>query len=653
MKRKTTSNLLWAFLPCVFLSLSFTSAQAQLSVAQLFSDNMVLQRQQPIRIWGQARPKASVRVSLNSMSEEVRATKQGKWQATLMAMPAGGPYQIDISSRKESISLKNILVGDVWLCSGQSNMEWPVALANNADTEIASANDSNIRHFAVPKSYATTPSDELEGGEWLMTSPENVGSFTAVGYFFAREMRKHSDVPIGLLHSSWGGSRIEPWMSRETLRRPGEEDVLEAAIQKSKDDQAKAMAVLKAQFPNLTTEDAGSSNGLYHWAAPNLVTDEWVELQVPGLWEAQGYEQFDGIAWYRTSFTLTKEEAEQAATLYLGQIDDSDISWVNGVRVGGMEMSYNKQREYIVAASVLKTGTNTIAVRVEDTGGGGGIYGESDRVKLVTNTQTINLARSWKFRAGAYFDKGSILSNANQLPTLLYNKMIHPILNFPIKGVLWYQGESNANTAEEAVAYRYYFQDMIRRWRAAWNIGDFPFLYVQLANYMQAADQPVNSNWALLRESQNAALALPNTGQAVIIDIGEAEDVHPRNKQDVGLRLSLAARKVLGEGELVYSGPTLQEYSVVDGEFILKFEIYGSSLVCDNRYGYLNGFAIAGADQQFIWAKAILLKDKVVVWSEAIPDPRYLRYAWADNPADVNLFNEKGLPAAPFRIIRD
>jgi sialate O-acetylesterase len=231
--------------------------------------------------------------------------------------------------------------------------------------------------------------------------------------------------------------------------------------------------------------------------------------------------------------------------------------------------------------------------------------------------------------------------------------MIHPLLRFPIKGVLWYQGESNANTAEDAVAYRYYFQDMIRRWRAAWNIGDFPFLYVQLANYMAAKQQPSDSNWALLRESQSAALALPNTGQAVTIDIGEAEDIHPRNKQDVGLRLSLAARKIAYGETLVHSGPTLESYEVKEGKFILRFRTYGSPLACDNPYGYVRAFAIAGADQKYVWAKAILSGDEIMVWNEEVPKPMYVRYAWADNPDDANLTNAEGLPASPFQIVSE
>jgi sialate O-acetylesterase len=610
-----------------------------------------LQRDQPIRIWGQARAKAQVVVSLNGLVEEVRATKEGKWEARFLAMPAGGPYQIEVTSKKESILLENVLIGDIWLCSGQSNMEWSVADAQNAEAEIAAASDNSIRHFGVPKSYATSPSDELAGGVWQLTNPENVGSFTAVGYFFARELRKHTNVPIGILHTSWGGSRIEPWMSRETLREAGQEDILEVAIEKAREEQAAEMATLRAKFPTLTTEDQGSSNGVYHWPAAVLSEQDWAEIQVPGLWETQDYAQFDGIAWYRTSFTLTEEEAQQAAVLHLGQIDDSDISWVNGQRVGGMQMAYNKLRIYELKGGILKAGENSIAVRVEDTGGGGGIYGESENIKLVMATKTISLSGEWKFRPGAYLDKGSVLSNANQLPTLLYNKMIHPLLRLPIKGALWYQGESNANTAEDAVAYRYYFQDMIRRWRAIWDIGDFPFLYVQLANYMPAEEQPTDSNWALLRESQSAALSLPNTAQAVIIDIGEADDIHPRNKQDVGLRLSLAARKIAYEEEITHSGPTLENYEINEGEFLLRFNTYGSHLACDNPYGYLRAFAIAGADQKFVWAKAILSGDEIRVWSEEVSKPLYLRFAWADNPADANLTNEEGLPASPFRIV--
>ncbi len=623
---------------------------AQLKVSKLFSDHAVLQRDQPIKVWGWA-DAGSVTIRFNGKKHKTRPDKQGKWMVTMPAMKAGGPYEMTIKNSRETISFQDILIGDVWICSGQSNMEWTVSISGNATTEIENAKDKGIRHFKIPKSYAKTPEETLAGGEWQVTNTETVGDFTAVGYYFARELRKHVDIPIGLLNTSWGGSRIEPWMSAGTLDLEDPETAIEQILEKAEKAYEAKVAELKVAFPDLSSEENGIKDGVAVWVNEKTDASKWMQLNVPGIWESQGYDGFDGIAWYRTTFDLTEAEASDKITLALGKIDDSDITWVNGQKVGETIQSWNTQRLYKVSPEILKAGKNTIAIRVEDTGGGGGIHGEAADIYVKTNAQKIALVDEWDFRLDAMMSS-DYLNQANQIPTLLYNKMIFPIKNYAIKGALWYQGESNAGNARDAEQYEALFADMIHNWRTDFRSGEFPFLYVQLANWLPPQDAGVDSNWATLRASQTNVLKVKNTAQAVIIDIGDAEDIHPGNKQDVGLRLSLAARHLAYGEDIVYRSPMYQSHSIKAGKIHLTFDHVGDGLSVKNKYGYVNGFAIAGADGKFVWAKAELDGARnIIVWSDQIPNPKYLRYAWADNPDDVNLYNSAGLPACPFQIM--
>jgi sialate O-acetylesterase len=522
-------------------------------------------------------------------------------------------------------------------------MEWTVADSRNAQQEIASATDSRIRHFKVPLSWAEQPQDELAGGAWQVASPERVGAFSAIGFFFARELRKHHDVPIGIINTTWGGSRLEPWMSAEALGLRAAD--VDAVMQSERARGQRLLESLRTRIGELSDADGGLVDGNAFWADPELDDAAWADLKVPALWEEQGYDGMDGIAWYRTSFQLSPEEAAAGITLGLGTIDDSDITWVNGAEVGRMQ-AWNRARTYQVPASALRSGRNVITVRVEDTGGGGGIYGDPELLSLETSTEKRSLAGTWKFRVGKI--AVNLDGAKNQIATLLYNRMIHPLLPYPIKGAIWYQGESNAYRAD-AIEYRQQFQTMIQDWRERWGVGDFPFLFVQLASYGDPRSEPYNSDWAVLRESQSAALALPNTGQAVAIDIGEAHDIHPRNKQDVGLRLALAARHVTFGENVEYSGPVYRRHVQRDGRIVIDFDHLSGGLVARGADNRVQGFAISGADQRFVWANAVIEGDRLVVWSEQVPDPVAVRYAWADNPEGANLFNRAGLPASPFR----
>lgn len=636
--------------------------RGSLRLSRVIGDHMVMQRDAAVPVWGWAAPGDQVNVTFDGRTHTARADARGAWRVELPARRAGGPYELTVADGDQRIQLRDILVGDVWVCSGQSNMEWTLANARNGAAEAAAANDPKVRHFKVPNSWAEQPEEELAGGEWQVADPAHAGNFTAVGWFFARDLRKSVDVPIGLLHTSWGGSRVEPWMSRQALRMT-EAEFAELMRREREYEQA-LLDSLRARVAGpggqIPTVDAGLVEGRAPWADPALDDSAWSPIAVPKLWEEQGYPGMDGVAWYRTSFTLSEQEARAGGggvRLGLGAIDDDDITWVNGVEVGRTQ-AYNKPRVYDVPASALHAGRNVIAVRVSDGGGGGGFWGDSSLIYLESGGTRRPLAEPWRFRVGSVVT-GADGQHINKIPTVLYNKMVHPLLPFPIKGVLWYQGESNADRYEDAVAYRGLFADLITSWRREWaggRQGSFPFLWVQLANFMAPDAQPAErSNWAALRESQSAALSLPNTAQAVIVDIGETEDIHPRNKQDVGARLALAARRVAyGDRGVVSSGPVYRSHRVQGGRVVVEFDQVGGGLVTRSRSQseQLSGFAVAGADRKFVWANAAIEHGRVVVWSDQVTAPVAVRYAWGNNPLDANLYNVQGLPAAPFRTDR-
>lgn len=641
-----------AFTRALFLGVALaspTTSSAQMRLSPLIGDGMVIQRGVQVPVWGWSAPGARITVTLDHRGFSARAGADGAWRVLLPALPAGGPHELRIAGPDTALDVRDVLAGDVWLCSGQSNMELTVAEARDAAGEIAAARDAGIRHFKVPRGWATTPAADIAGGRWEPADPAHVAAFTAAGYYFARALRRDLDVPIGLLNSSWGGSRIEAWMSGAALGLDSAALGRVWAAQREQDE--RLAAALRARIGDpLPRRDGGLVGGEAVWAAPDLNDAGWAALPVPGLWETAGYDGLDGVAWYRTSFELTADEAARGVRLGLGKIDDSDIAWVNGREVGRTQQAYNQPRLYKVPAEALRVGRNVLAVRVEDTGGGGGIWGDSALLYLESGSARRSLAGTWKFQVGSVTSDSE--ADKNQVPTALYNRMIHPLLEYPVRGVLWYQGESNADRMADARAYAGQLQAMIRAWRSGWKQPALPFLFVQLPNYMPADSQPSESAWALLRESQSAALALPATAQVVAIDLGEAGDIHPRNKQDVGARLALAARKVAYAEDLVYSGPTYVRHEVRGGRVVVRFQNLGGGLVARGATGDgggPGGFAIAGADRRFVWAHAAIEGDRVVVWSERVPEPVAVRYGWGNNPDGANLFNREGLPAAPFR----
>jgi sialate O-acetylesterase len=621
------------------------AAAQKLRLSRLITDGMVMQRDIGVPVWGWAAPGDEIAVAFNGGRYTVRAAPTGDWTVTLPPLPAGGPYDMTISDQTDRLHVRDILVGDVWICSGQSNMEFVLADAMNGGHEVTAAHDSAIRQFKVPKSWAASPDATLAGGMWEPADAAHAGDFTAVGYFFARALRETVHVPIGLINTTWGGSRIEPWMSAAALQL--DSSGIAAVMDREQRYQQHVLDTLRSRIGGLPTSDSGmATGGRALWADPSFDDTRWATIPVPSLWPQAGYEGFDGAAWYRTTFDLTETEARAGAGLGLGPIDASDITWVNGYEIGRTTRAWNTPRVYDVPSVALRPGRNVIAVRVENVGGGGGIFGDPGLLYVDVQGSRRPLAGAWKFKIGIV--RVNPDTHKNQVPTVLYNKMIHPLVPFPIKGALWYQGESNANAAD-AFAYRTLFARMIEDWRRAWHVGDFPFLFVQLANYMAPDTEPGPSDWAMLRESQRATLALARTGQAVIIDIGEANDIHPKNKQDVGARLALAARRVAYGEHLVASGPDFRRQRVRGARIVVEFNDVGGGLTARGGGGTVHGFAIAGLDRRFVRADAAIEGDHVMVWSDRVPNPVAVRYAWGNNPVGANLFNVDGLPASPFR----
>ena len=621
-------------------------AEVPFTTSLLFSDGAVLQRGIAVPVWGTATPGTTVRIALNDDAQEVAADADGAWRVELAPQVAGGPYTLTIVTPDMTHQAQDVWFGDVWVASGQSNMEWRVRASMDAEQEIRAASDAQLRHYKVPLTWSFEPESSLAGGQWHSTDSTTVGDFSAVGYYFARELRAATGVPIGILNTSWGGSRIEAWLDINSQLEDS------AAVQRgllaalAKDDSLAQIFEASRNAPG--TEDPGMVEGAAVWADPDLDDTDWADMPAPALWEAHGFEGLSGYVWYRGTLTLTEVQAG-AATLKLSMVDDRDQTYVNGTLVGETGR-FRVPRTYEIPAGILQPGENSIVIRVRDTGGNGGIIESDHPFQLETPGGIVPLPDTWKFRVGEYFVDAA--GNPNQQATLLYNKMVHPILPFPVTGFIWYQGESNAFATEDAKAYRAQFQKLITRWRALWQNESAPFLFVSLANFRASQGEPGESDWALLRESQSAAVALHNVGQAITIDIGEANDIHPRNKQDVGWRLALAARHFAYGETLTYSGPTYASHAIEGNEVHIAFDHIGDGLMIKGG-GRLGGFAIAGADGRFVWADARVYGDKVIVSSPAVAEPAAVRYAWADNPDKANLFNRNGLPAAPFRTDGD
>ncbi|WP_417939168.1 sialate O-acetylesterase [Flavobacterium sp. RS13.1] len=626
----------------VFILLIFSViSNANIKMPLIFSDGMVLQREKQIPIWGFADANESIEVRFNKQIKKTTADKNGKWTLNLSPEKAGGPFELIIIG-KNKITIKNILVGEVWICSGQSNMEFQVSKTMNAEKEIADANYPMIRHFGVVQDLSGTPKDDLKQGKWEEASKENVGNFTAVGYYFARKLYSELKIPIGIINTSWGGTNVETWTSREAFQNSPDFKALIADLPVMNVDSISELyavqmkeRVEKIQGNPVNTDNEGS------FKETTFNDSNWGELNTPGLWENQPLGNLDGVVWMRKTITLSAEDLKSKAVLSLAKIDDEDITYVNGIEVGKNTV-YDTKRVYTIPANVLREGTNVISVRIVDTGGGGGIYGEDFDLKLTLGTKIIPLDGKWKFKVIAV----KTALSPNSYPSLLYNAMVNPLVPFAIQGVLWYQGEANVWRANQ---YKIAFPLMIQDWRTKFNQGNFPFYFVQLSTFDEfGGNSKKGSRWAELREAQSETLKVPNTGMAVTTDIGNAKDIHPTNKQDVGLRLAAIAMNSIYGKKRVHSGPTYKSQEIKGGQIILTFDNIGSGLSTPNN-NELKGFEIAGADKVFHSAKAIIKDNKVIVSSDQVQNPVAVHYGWADDDTQINLFNKEKFPASPFR----
>jgi sialate O-acetylesterase len=608
---------------------------------------MVLQRNADAKVWGWASKDERISLRFKDTVYHTTANSNGEWIIVFSNLTAGGPYAVEIQASNH-ITINDVVVGDVWVCSGQSNMELPMARVSPIYKDvIAASEDPNIRHFSVPQRYDfNTPQRDLVSGSWKKADPENVMSFSAVAYFFAKELRAKYKVPIGLINASLGGAPAQAFMSEEALKA-FPDHYSEAMRFKDSTEIRRIEAGDRARiadwYQTLRARDEGHKDTLKPWHGTEIDTAGWLSASFPGYWADGPLGAVNGVVWYRKTIEIPPSLATKPAQLILGRIVDADSVFLNGVFVGTTSYQYPPRR-YSVPQGILREGNNHLVVRVISEIGRGGFVPDKS-YKLVLDTQEIDLAGSWLCRLGAPMERLTGQTFIRWKPVGLYNGMIHPLLNTSIKGVIWYQGESNVNRSLE---YRRLFPALIVNWRHDWKQADFPFLFVQLPNFMQAKDEPSESEWALMREAQSQALSLHNTGMAVTIDIGEWNDIHPLDKKDVGKRLALAAQKIAyGDRKVIHSGPMYRSAKFIGNRVVITFTNVGGGLRA--RGGSLRGFAVAGSDKRFLWAKAKIQNNKVVVWSEAVPHPTAVRYAWADNPEGANLYNKEGLPASPFR----
>jgi len=647
--------------------------RAVVHAASLFGDNLVLQRAQPVPVWGDATPGEAVKVTFAEQSVHTVTDRRGQWRVRLKPLTATAVPSRLVIAGTNTLTFSNVVVGEVWVCSGQSNMEWSLGATENAAYVCAAADDPLLRVFTVAHACAFTPQDSCQGS-WSMCTPQSAGSFSAVGYYFARRLREKLQVPVGLINASFGGTRAESWISLPGMRelpsfRQQAEQYTHAAQADSSQlvrEQEAARNVYAdrrvAWYRSLDARDPGITG---HWMAPATDITHWRKVEAPCAKTDNPLGSFTGSLWFRIEVEIPAAWVGQPLTLHLGAIDETDDTYVNGIHVGRTWFEtpefWKVSRVYPVPATVVMGTHVTLCVRVLNLYYDTGLYGPADEMKLelrdAPNEPPISLTGVWCYTDGLVIGHGEIPqmppaappANNPGNPAALFNGMIHPLIPYAIRGVIWYQGESNAN-ADAYGEYHELFSGLITSWRRAWRQGDFPFAYVQLANYLPPQRQPVEkASWAELRQAQDDTLALRNTIMAVTIDIGEANNIHPKNKEDVGKRLALGVLATTYQQDIpLYSGPRYASLHVQGTAAQLRFS-FSRGLICTGDH--LTGFAIAGDDRCFYPAQARLVGETVVVWSDRVPKPVAVRYGWANNPP-CNLANGAGLPAAPFRTDR-
>jgi sialate O-acetylesterase len=621
---------------------------AEVKLARLFSDHVVLQRQKPIPVFGWANPNESVSVAFNGQNKTANADSTGKWTVIFAPMEATGEsLEIKVAAKSGNATVKDVLVGEVWLCSGQSNMEWTVKQSNNFAEEKKNADYPQIRHFFVEHNVEIDEQKDLKSGEWKLSSAETVGDFTAIGFFFAREIYQKLKVPIGLVHSSWGGSQIEGWISKDGMLASDELGDYGRNLPKNWQE---ADAMLEKNVKKVALGDANINPTLAdekRYTEANYDFTKWHSGDPVGQWDWKGIWAWRGNGFMAKTVEIPGNFVAQETTLGLAEGNSYIEIYINGKQVfAGITKG---KREIKIPANSWQGGANKLVVKlnknIEPEWFGVGLMGSADDVYVKTKDEKIPLADgSWKLMP-SFAEAHTYAHSSNNVGTLIYNGMIAPLAPFAMRGVLWYQGETNAGRAFQ---YRKTFPLMINDWRKKWG-DDFYFYFVQLSSYGSNQSSNDGSNWAELREAQTMTLSLPKTGMAVTTDIGNANDIHPTNKQDVGKRLAANALKLTYGQDISYSSPMFDSVKYENGKAIISFKFADSGLMVKDKFGYLKGFEIAGADKKFYYAKAEIEGDKVVVYNPNVKNPVAVRYAWADAPTDANLFNSAGFPASPFR----
>lgn len=629
------------------------AATAKVTLPSVYTSNMVVQQQSTLKIHGKAAPGADVSLQTGWSRTPIatQADKRGKWYMEVATPKAGGPYTLLFSDGEETL-IDNVLVGEVWLGSGQSNMEMPLAgwgKVFDYEKEIAAANFPKIRLLQVKREIDLKERDcfslAINNGGWQECSPQTVPNFSALCYFFGLRLWQELEVPVGLIDDSWGGTPTQSWIQAQALGRVvGYQEQVEmlkkydaAAVKKATQRQAEEMA----QAYN--TRDIGLS-AARPWSG-DVDHTRWATTQVPGLWP----KALDGVVWYKKEISIPKAQAGQDLTLSLGEVDDEEITYFNGEQVG-VTTGYNVHRRYTVPGRLVKEGKNIITVRVLDTASEGGFRSAAKELFAQVGDHKMSLAGEWYSAMG--LDQSKIAMPAASVPTInqyspmvLYNAMIAPLVDFPVRGILWYQGCANVGNP---VQHESLFQTLIQDWRRQWHQPDMPFIFAQLANYLAPQDVQPHSMWAWLRETQAQALTLHNTGMACNIDLGDAKDIHPKSKRELGRRMAaIALNQTYGQYKTAFTAPTYSGYSVEGSQVAIHFaQPQGSEPFVQGRN--LPGFTIAGPDHKWHVATARTEGDKVIVSSNKVPTPVAVRYGWADNPT-CTMRTASGLPVAPFR----
>ena len=626
-------------LSLLFIAIS-TTLSAKATLPKFFSDHMVLQRDTPITIYGWADPGKTVKVSFKNQNLESKTNANGEWSLTFPAQAAGGPFEMVISEDNK-ITFKDVYIGDVWFCSGQSNMGWKLEDALNGKEELSNASHEKIKLLQVSRTMAGIPQKDIEKGQWETSSPENAEGFSAVAYFFGRELFQKYNVPIGLINSSWGGTNIEAWMSEDLT---GKHTAAQKVIAEMKGiNFQEVMKSYKKEFTAWEKKadelDLGTKE---KWHNKDYNTSSWKTITLPVYWSKAKVTPNDGVIWVTRNFELTaKDLGKDELTLAIGRVDNEDITYINGIKVGESTQK-DLDRFYKVPKSVLVAGKNVITIRVKNTGDIGGFRGDAQSLYLETASQRLSLAGEWKYEAGTKdIEEVPVRQHPTKYPTSLYNGMVAPFFGLKIKGIIWYQAEANSKNAKE---YAGMFKDMITDWRKKWN-ADYPFIYAQLPNY---ANQ--NNRWITLRESQSKALELKNTGMAVLIDVGEDDNIHPIHKQVVGKRMALIASNVAyGEKDVPASAPVFDSFKIDGNSVTVTFK--NGTFAPETAKANINGFMVAGSDKKFYPANAYLQSDMktIKLSSDKVSSPKDVRYLWEDAPGKIMLYNKEGLATPPFR----